>query len=350
MPEKRVLVTGAAGFVASHVIKELLTTTDFIVRGTVRNLRDKSKYSHLSSLTHASTRLELVQADLLDADSWPAAVDGCFAVMHIASPYVMTVRDPLKDLVEPAVTGTANVLTTALAVGIQHLIVTSSIAAVTDSPARGKTYTEEDWNTTSSLSWLPYYYSKTRAEKKAWELVRAASTDVRLVVLNPAMVIGPSMTNTLNESVGYVVDPILGNVPMLIEISWALVDVRDVATAHVRALTSPTASGRYILVRDVWTMTQVVEYYRNRFPGATRLPRLSAPDWAARAFARLKPPGPKQYLQANLGYGKYAFSNAKSVQELGMTYRPIEDSLEDTIKNGIAWGFMPRSSLGLSSL
>ncbi|CAK4149058.1 unnamed protein product [Aphanomyces euteiches] len=137
---------------------------------------------------------------------------------------------------------------------------------------------------------------------------------------------------------------------MLIEISWALVDVRDVATAHVRALTSPTASGRYILVRDVWTMTQVVEYYRNRFPGATRLPRLSAPDWAARAFARLKPPGPKQYLQANLGYGKYAFSNAKSVQELGMTYRPIEDSLEDTIKNGIAWGFMPRSSLGLSSL
>ncbi|KAF0690014.1 Aste57867_18576 [Aphanomyces stellatus] len=345
-PSTTVLVTGACGFVASHVILELLRTTDLQVRGTVRSLHARPKFVHLLNMPGASSRLELVEADLLDAACWPAAVDGCAAVLHIASPYVLTVNDPLRDLVEPAERGTEHVLRAAIAAKIEHILVTSSIAAIADAPEHGKVFTEADWNTRSSLTRLPYYYSKVRAETKAWELVRAAPQPTRLVVLNPAMVIGPSMTNTLNESVRHVIDPLRGNVPALVQISYGLVDVRDVATAHVRALVDTSVHGRHILVADVWDMDQVVRFYRRRYPNAAKaLPSLSAPNWAVSVLAHFKPQGPRQYLQANIGHGKYAFSNTKSIETLHMTYRPVEISLADTVQDSLQWGFIPQSKL-----
>src|SRR5579875_1076288 len=144
----RVLVTGATGFVASHAIAELLAA-GHEVRGTVRSRAKALKEAALAQIPGAE-RLELVEADLLDAASFEAPAQGCEAVLHIASPYIVDVKDPQRDLVEPAVKGTEAVLSAAAKAGVRRVVLTSSMAAVTDEPPRDHTLTERDWNKKSS--------------------------------------------------------------------------------------------------------------------------------------------------------------------------------------------------------
>ncbi|CAK4151315.1 unnamed protein product [Aphanomyces euteiches] len=268
---KTVLVTGATGFIASHTIQQLLAKTDYVVRGTVRSLKKPDRFAHLTSLPHANTRLELVEANLLDDKAWAPAVKDCAAVLHIASPFLLTLHDPQKDLVEPAERGTENVLRAAIAEdSVKDIVLTSSLAAIADAPVDGKVFTEADWNTLSSLTRNPYCYSKVRGEQKAWELLKNVS-DKRLVVLNPFLVTGPSLTKTINPSVGTFVDMFNGKVPAMANLSMGFVDVRDVAWAHVLALTNPNAKGRHILCNEVQSMQQVVETLRTKFPNAKYL-------------------------------------------------------------------------------
>ena len=168
--KETVVVTGATGFVASHVVKMLLEQ-GYTVRGTVRSLEKKEKFAHLKALPGADERLQLFAANLTDAGSFDEAVSGSDYVIHVASPYAMVVKDPQKDLVEPAVQGVQTVFESALkAKGVRRIVVTSSMAAITDSPKPKHTYTEEDWNEESNLGRNPYYYSKKLAEKRAWKL------------------------------------------------------------------------------------------------------------------------------------------------------------------------------------
>ncbi|KAH9104946.1 hypothetical protein LEN26_000458 [Aphanomyces euteiches] len=199
------------------------------------------------------------------------AVKDCAAVLHIASPFLLTVHDPQKDLVEPAERGTENVLRAAIAEdSVKDIVLTSSLAAIADAPVDGKVFTEADWNTLSSLTRNPYCYSKVRGEQKAWELLKNVS-DKHLVVLNPFLVTGPSLTKTINPSMGTFVDMFNGKVPAMANLSMGFVDVRDVAWAHVLALTNPNAKGRHILCNEVQSMQQVVETLRTKFPNAKYL-------------------------------------------------------------------------------
>jgi dihydroflavonol-4-reductase len=145
--DETVAVTGASGFIASHTVQALLEH-GYRVRGTVRNLAKKKDYAHLSALAGAAERLELVEADLLTPRAFDAVVKDATYVLHMASPYVLDVKDPQKDLVEPALTGTRNVLTSCLrANALERVVVTSSVAAITDQPEPGRVLTEADWNT-----------------------------------------------------------------------------------------------------------------------------------------------------------------------------------------------------------
>ena len=193
-----VLVTGANGYVASWIVKSLLEQ-GFTVHAAVRNPDNKNKVGHLEKLAENSAgKLHLFKTDLLQNESYNEAMKGCEVVFHTASPFTLDVKDPQKQLVDPAVNGTANVLNSASQTSsVKRVVLTSSCAAIyTDAKdcaeAPGGVLTEKVWNTKSSLSYQPYSYSKTMAEKKAWEL-KDEQDQWDLVVMNPSFVMGPSL-------------------------------------------------------------------------------------------------------------------------------------------------------------
>lgn len=183
MSEKAVAVTGASGFVASHLVAQLLSKK-YRVRGSVR---DAKKSAELTFLTGMDTDglLSLHSADLNQPDSFEETLSGAETVFHTASPYSLTVKDPQKDLVTPAEMGTLNILRQAARTKtVKRVVLTSSMAAITDEPD-GRVLTEDDWNEHSTLRRNPYYFSKVRAERAAWEFMREQKPDFDLVVINP---------------------------------------------------------------------------------------------------------------------------------------------------------------------
>jgi len=209
-----VLVTGANGFIGAWCVKTLLDRGAYRVRGTVRDPTSK-RNEFLRALAGAAERLELVAADLNNDDGWDGAVAGCDFVLHVASPYVLTVRDAQRDLVDPAVNGTLRVLRAAAKVGcVKRVVLTSSVAAISDDfeAWRTHTYGESDWNAKSSLSRNPYFYSKTLAERAAHDFCKTQSPSFSLVVINPFEVMGPALDATAepNTSIGKVLAPLAG--------------------------------------------------------------------------------------------------------------------------------------------
>jgi nucleoside-diphosphate-sugar epimerase len=238
-----VLVTGASGFIALHTIKQLLEK-GYRVRGTVRSLKDVKKNEPITSLPGASERLELVEADLNNPTSFIPAVAGVEYVLHIASPYVLNVTDPQKDLVDPAVNGTLSVLQAAYDAGtVKRVVLTSSCAAISDSFDSSKVYTEADWNSLSSLTRNPYYFSKTLAEQAAWKFVSEKPDKFDLVVINPFIVLGPSLVpSQVNESVHFYKQLLNGEMGVGgVDLYFGIVDVRDVALAHIVAMENKQA-------------------------------------------------------------------------------------------------------------
>jgi dihydroflavonol-4-reductase len=338
---KTVLVTGASGFIASHVVQQLLEA-GYRVRGTVRSSTHDSS-AHLKSLAGASERLELVAAELLDPDVWPQVVNDCDYIMHMASPYALDVKDPQRDLVDPALNGTRNVLRASAKVpSVKRVVLTSSMAAVTDEPDQERVLTEQEWNTESSLSRNPYYYSKTVAEQEAWRL--ATAHHFSLVVINPFMVIGPSLSPALNTSNALFADLLKGTYPGLMRLVWGLVDVRDVARAHLEAMERTGANGRYLCAAGTIGMREVVELLNNwgyeRFP----LPKLGLDcpvgDFAVRLSSYFQPRGVGTYLRTHLGRTP-RFDTSKIQRELGIHFRPLPDTIREAVADLVRAGHVP---------
>ncbi len=337
----RVLLSGATGFIASHTIAALLEAGHEVV-GTVRDPANTAATDHLRQLPGAEQRLTLVGADLQTPGAFDAHAADADYVIHMASPYQLTVADPDRDLVQPAVQGTRNMLLAcARAPRVKRVVVTSSMAAITDEPDSNHVLSEADWNTKSSLTRNPYYYSKTEAERAAWDFHRDTKPDWSLVVINPFIVIGPSMVKAVNESNKIFVDLMAGAFPAMMALTWGFVDVRDVAKAHLLAITHPQASGRYLCSGATRNMREVVALLRGSGYGHTRLPKFGLDSPLGNKLALLaaytQPKGVASYLRSHLGR-VVRYDNSKIQRELGLTFRDVETSILDTVADLVHWG------------
>ena len=341
-PSLLVTVTGATGFIAGHTIAQLLAR-GHRVRATVRNPDKHAELAHLRALPGAE-RLELVAADLQRPGAFDAAVAGADAVLHMASPYVLDAADPQKELVDPAVNGTRNVLRScARAPSIRRVVVTSSMAAVTDEPGSDRPLTEDDWNTKSTLTRNPYYYSKTLAERAAWDFVRDETPRWDLVVINPFLVIGPSLSPGLNTSNKIFVDLLGGQYPAIMDLTWGFVDVRDVAAAHVRAIETPAAAGRYLCAGDTISMRAVVELLAKEGAPGT-LPKrgldCAAGNQLVKVSSYFQPKGVGSYLRTHVGRVP-RYDTSKIQRDLGLAFRPVPETIRETIADLVRWGHLP---------
>ncbi|CAH8311238.1 unnamed protein product [Eruca vesicaria subsp. sativa] len=309
---KVVCVSGASGYLATWIVK-LLLLRGYTVRATVLNLTDTAETEHLLALEGAKERLKLFKADLLEECSFDQAIEGCDAVFHTASPVKFNVTDPQIELIDPAVKGTINVLNTCKKTSsVQRIIVTSSTAAVVvrQPPLEPNDVVDETFFSDPSVcmetkSWYPL--SKTLAENVAWEFSKDNGMD--MVVINPGFIIGPLLQPTLNFSVGMIVDMINGRNPFN-SIYYRFVDVRDVALAHVKALETPSANGRYIMDGPRMTITDIKEIMRELFPD------LCIADTT-------KEEGKTKEIIYKVCLGK--------VKNLGVEFTPLKSSLKDTI-------------------
>lgn len=352
MNGETVCVTGASGFIGAHLVRALLAT-GATVHGTVRDAGAAAKTAHLTSLPGAATRLRLFSADLLHPPgAFDAAVAGCTVVYHSASPYAFGVADAQRELVDPALRGTRSVLhscAVAAGPGLRRVVLTSSVAAITDAGGRGRVFTGADWNETSSLRRLPYYYSKVLAERAAHAFMAAEPRPWDLVVVNPSAVIGPALSaSPINTSVeSFVVGPCTGASPVILDMAVGIVDVRDVAATHLAAASRGVAGARYICSDTEVAMKDIVATLRSA--GCTRergykLPTVDATGpiggTLMHVLARLIP-GDQGVLVRGLLGNPAVYDNTPSVKELGVTYRPWRDTVIDTVRAQAELGNLP---------
>ena len=339
--QKPVCVTGASGFIAAEIIKALLLK-GYRVRGTVRKSPDA--YPFLASLDGAVDRLELVEADLLKSGSYKQAVKGCEYVLHTASPYIINVKNSQRDLVEPAVRGTQEVMEACLfAGGVKRVVLTSSIAAVTDQPDSSVIYTEKEWNRLSSLKRNPYHYSKTLAEQAAWKFIKEKNPGFDLIAINPALVTGPSLAPSLNTSNQLIRDIMIGVFPMIMDVNWGFVDIRDTARAHILAMETPAAQGRYLCSAETMNLAELVRFLKMEGYDGYSLPKINLSGKAGKLLMKLlsysQPKDTGTFIRTHVGR-LLQIDNSKIRKDFGMTFMPIKKSILEAVRDMIAWGHL----------
>ncbi|MEM5470662.1 NAD-dependent epimerase/dehydratase family protein [Hoeflea sp. AS60] len=328
--DRPVLVTGATGFVAGWLVKRLLEE-GFTVHGAVRDPSNQAKTAHLTALADKLPGdLKLFAADLLDDGSYADAMAECAVVFHTASPFTSKFSDPQRDLVDPAVKGTRNVLETANRTpSVTRVVVTSSVAAIygdTKDLAKvsGGVLSEENWNTTSSLTNSPYSFSKVEAEKTAWEIARAQDR-WKLVTVNPSLVIGPTLSGkSTSESHNLIKQ--FGDGTLKIgapPLEFGMVDVRDVAEAHMRAGFVPAAEGRHIASGETASFLQLGNMLRNHFGDTWPFPTRELPKWLMWLVGpMISKQLTREFVSNNMGL-PWRADNSKSRRELGLEYHPV---------------------------
>lgn len=339
-PSAPILVTGATGYVAGWLIKELLEK-GHTVHAAVRDPKNEKKLAHLNELANQySGSIKYFKTDLLQNGTYKEAMQGCELVYHTASPFTSNFKDAQKDLIDPAVNGTANVLETANQVeSVKRVVVTSSCAAIyTDATDCAKApngiLTEEIWNTTASLTNQPYSYSKTLAEKKAWEIANAQNR-WDLVTINPALVMGPPLNPKSATSESLNILKQIGDGTFKTgapKLGIGLVDVRDVAKAHLKAGFTPQAKGRYITVGHNTNLFEATQTLLPKFGKNYPLPKSAAPKWLLWLVGPMVSKSLTRSFIANNVNIEWKADTSKIKQELGMNFRPMQTTMEDAFQ------------------
>jgi nucleoside-diphosphate-sugar epimerase len=340
-----ILVTGGSGFISSHCILQLLATGHH-VRTTVRNLKREGDVRAMLKEGGAKPgdRLSFFAADLENDAGWPQAVAGCEYVLHVASPLPPNVPKHEDELIVPAREGTLRVLRAARDAGVKRVILTSSFAAIGyGHPPRKAPFNETDWTDLNGDGVYAYVKSKTLAERAAWDFIANEGGSLELSVVNPVGVFGPVLGPDYSTSILLVQRLMDGAVPGVPRLYFGVVDVRDVADLHIRAMSHPAAEGeRFLAVAgDFMSMLDIAKVLKSRMAAsAKRVPTRELPNWLVR-IAALRDPAVKLILP-ELGRPKNA-TNEKAKRLLAWEPRSNEDSIVATAESLVRLGLLKDS-------
>ena len=334
MVDGTVVVTGASGYIGSHVVANLLSRGRR-VRATVRDLGDPIRVDHLRNLPlTGGGGLEIVEMDLLDAASVNDAIAGCTDLIHTAAAVRISAKDPQRQIVDPSVIGTRNVVSAIDAAGtVERFVHTSSTAAIRPMNWEdGQTLTTDTWADDATLDENPYGLAKVLAERVVREWHDSLNGEVRprMVTIHPSVVFGPPLSKIhLRGSLAFVMALVRRDIPVVLPMQVNIVDVRDVAEAHVRALTMGEDGGRYLTVSGDMQFKEVSQELRKAHP-QFKTPTFTLPYSAALIVSllhkKLSISWAKQHLKRRLYWDA-----SPAERDLGMSWRSPRDSLLDSI-------------------
>ncbi|MBS1660766.1 MAG: aldehyde reductase [Bacteroidetes bacterium] len=333
-----VLVTGGTGFVGIHCILQLLQQ-GYKVRTTLRSLKRKEEVFAMlrEGGIHSFENLSFVEADLTRDDNWDTAVGDCTYILHVASPIHLELPKHENDMILPAVEGTIRVLRAASRAGVKRVVMTSNFGAVGYSHKdKAKVITEESWTDPNEKGLSAYNKSKVLSERAAWNFIKTESLE--LTTINPMGIFGPSLSPTLSSGYGMLLKVIDGSMKALPDITLGIVDVRDVADLHIRAMTHPAAKGQRFLALAGGTMSlhQIAVFLKDQCPGVTKnTSTKTMPSWLLRIAALFNKQA--RAILPLVGIYRNA-SNEKARTILGWQPRSNEDALLATVESLIKWG------------
>jgi dihydroflavonol-4-reductase len=311
-----VLVTGGSGYVGTQLVAALLRAGR-PVRATVRSTARETELRAAVRRGDADdSGLEVVVAELTADAGWAAAVAGCEEIHHVATPIPAAQPDDPDALIVPAREGTLRVLRAARDAGARRVVLTSSFAAIGYTPKPGAEYTEADWTDPDTPGLAPYPRSKAIAERAAWDFMEREGGDTELVVVNPTFILGPTLSAQVGSSLQLIKAMLDGTMPMVRRQRFGVVDVRDVADLHIRAMATPEARGkRFLALADGPTLSflRVAQILRERLGSlAERAPTKEVPG-----------PEPPELI----------IHNDRAKQELGWRPRPAETTIVETAES-----------------
>jgi nucleoside-diphosphate-sugar epimerase len=335
MAGNTVFVSGGSGYIAGFLIRQLVEQ-GWTVRTTVRDLAKEPEVRRLLAVD--DSRVEFFAADLMHDAGWAEAMAGCSHAAHLASPLPRGVPKDPDVLIVPAREGALRALRAAKAAGVRRFVMTSSVAAIAYGRGRGEHhFTEADWTDPRGPGLTPYILSKAIAERAARDWVTREGGGIEFCAINPSLVLGPLWSVDYSSSVSVLHKLLDGSMPALPDIGFGVVDVRDVADLHVRALNAPgmagerfIASGPFMKLRDIATVL-----HQQLGAQARQVPTRTLPDWLVRLMARFNPVA--RAVVGELGSVRNQdSSHAKAV--LGWVPRPVQDTIVDCARDLIRLG------------
>jgi len=341
-----VLITGASGYIGKHTTLQLLNQ-GYKVRASVRSLSKSAEVKnavkpHLLDSSDLDSRLTFVELDLEKDSGWDSALIDIDVLMHTASPFPIASPKDENELIRPAVDGTLRALKAAKNAGVNRVILTSSNAAVygCDLPAGKNEYDETMWTDVNNpIGRVAYTKSKTLAEKAAWDFVKTQAPQIELTTINPVLVLGAPLDNNFGSSISVVERIMKGKDPMLPDLRFSIVDVRDVAQMHVEAIKNDETKGERILAASqTFSFVEIAKYIKSIYP-KSKIKTGKAPSVLIKFLSLFD--GEIKAVLPLLGKPMVT-SNKKAQKILGIKFIPVEVTLKESaaylVKNGFIKG------------